>query len=982
MNRSIGLLSRVAVGSWLVGASAQELSVDPGRYSLPARFRVTSDVVNQDLQPFTATIGAIGNALVSASFEPATFRTRFFAAADAADRLVVDANSLTQYDGLREGFYDGADVRVYRIVNGKFEIVRRDRVPKGGSALSGWVAVVGDDKLVADAPEALECSYSYRFDDWNRPGVPYWFTVTAVDREGRESPHAEAISVVWQPTLKRTAAAASATVAFKPPKVVPEGKALAAPTGLRGEFSAEDGTARLSWTALAVDGLAGYRVYRSDYPPAAQRGHFLLLEGGVPAEEKARTRKGDWIVLDKTFTTFSRNQHHTYRVWGSHQNKAAMPDGVPFYPDEDDAKTWTLDPHPADSPVAEGGATALKIVLKEGAKAVFDQYNHAGTGQTWYEVLDPAQEYVVEFWARQADMATPRATFKLNGRYSQAVKPIAFELTGEWQRFRATFRVPDLYKGEGGVGQTSLTFEGPGTVWLDNYRVYAGDAPFLDYRPYEYADLKASGMGMLRTHAFIKTGTATYSMEQFTNPGGVVSGLPHGNTLPQNLEAMGKAGVDPWLQVEMHMTPEEWLGFVEYLAAPYDPAVDSAKTKPWAAKRHAQGRTAPWTDAFQRIFFEISNETWNWLFNPWVFEGMTDGATGTTYNRGEVYGLFQEHVIDCLRQSPYWAAAALDKKVDCVLGGWEVQQYGVQAAPRSPRSRYVTRAGYNGGWDEGEGPAEGNDASLFRALIQAGQSALPSARKLRETRDALRAEGKADFLLGTYEAGPGYALSGLNKQARMSEQQVRAQEETMKSLAAGTATLDTFLGRAANDFDTQNFFTYYHGRSHWVSHTAWHAGPRAHPCWMTLALFNNEGRGDMLAVEAEGGPTVDLPAYKRRREAKDVPLTACYATRKGDRLNLFVLSRKMDRYPQADNDGFTPVTVALPLRTAAKVTLFRMVGDPRSHNLDEETVLIERVELPASVAQPEFAVNGASGADARGLPPGATLLYVFEGIRE
>ena len=75
-------------------------------------------------------------------------------------------------------------------------------------------------------------------------------------------------------------------------------------------------------------------------------------------------------------------------------------------------------------------------------------------------------------------------------------------------------------------------------------------------------------------------------------------------------------------------------------------------SKPWAYKRHSQGHARPWTDAFRRIDFEISNETWNWLFNPWVFEEMTDGKTGRVYNRCEVYGIFQEHVIDCLKASP------------------------------------------------------------------------------------------------------------------------------------------------------------------------------------------------------------------------------------------------------------------------------------------------------------------------------------------
>lgn len=95
-----------------VGAAADGLDADPARLRQPARFRVADEVVNPNLKPFTATIPAVGNSLQSASFEPATYRTRFFAAADAPDRLVLGASDITQYDSLREGFYDGAEVRV------------------------------------------------------------------------------------------------------------------------------------------------------------------------------------------------------------------------------------------------------------------------------------------------------------------------------------------------------------------------------------------------------------------------------------------------------------------------------------------------------------------------------------------------------------------------------------------------------------------------------------------------------------------------------------------------------------------------------------------------------------------------------------------------------------------------------------------------------------------------------------------------------
>jgi len=516
---------------------------------------------------------------------------------------------------------------------------------------------------------------------------------------------------------------------------------------------------------------------------------------------------------------------------------------------------------------------------------------------------------------------------------------------------------------------------------MDNLRVYAADAPFLDLMPYEHASLTNSGMRALRTHAFIKTGTSTYNLDLFTNPGGAASGIAKENTLPQTLAIMRQAKVTPWLQVEMHFSPEEWLGLIEYLAAPYDPAKDTPQSKPWAWKRFSQGQTKPWTDEFDSMLFEISNETWNWLFRPWVFEAMTDAATGRKYDRGEVYGLFQEHVRASMARSPYWQSAGLDKKLRFVLGGWSINDYGTAAATQSPHSRYVTIAAYNGGWDEGEGPTLGDDASLARVLLNPPQAAAPRAVKMHADRDRLRAAGNPALELGTYEAGPGYALSGLNKQARMSSEEVLAQERTMKSLGGGTATLDTFLEFAREGFALQNFFTFHHGRTHWVSHTAWFNGARAHPCWMTLALFNHEGTGDMLDVQTLTAPTTDVPAFKRRKALNDVPLTACYATRRGDRYNLFVLSRKLDKPGDGGDDGFTPVTVELPFAKASRVTCHRMAGDPRLTNIDAEKVKIETVSVPAETVGATFTLNAKTGADDRGLPPGSTFLYVFEGVK-
>ena len=960
-----------------LASTSMALDVDPVRFRNPASFQITDKVINEDVEPFTATIGSFGNALHTASFEPAHFRTRFFAQADAPDRVVLDKTNMTSWDSLRDGFFEDAEVMVYRIMDGKMRIVRKDRVAKGGSKMADWNRATPDGKLVPNAGGGVS-GCRFPFDAWNRTDVPYWFAVSAVDKSGAESPKSGAVSVLRTADKPSSKPVPAEWLSFNAPGT---GQAsVKAPAGLKGSYDPTTGEAVLEWTASASANIAGYRVYVSDFPPEQHTDAFFLkLAGGAPSNPEANIRKGDWVVLCKKFMSYSRNQYVSNRVWGSHQNKVAMPDGMPVFPDENPALSWELEAYGADAPVAEGGQTCAKFTMKEGAKLLFENYNHGPTKQSWYPVLQPGETYIVEFWARQKDMAAPTASFKLNGFYRDLPEQ-KFEIGSSWQKFRGSFTIDKLYEGEGGIGQTSLVFQGPGILWLDNFRIYNSAAAFLDYMPGEYANLKKSGMMSLRTHAFIKTATHAHTMEQLTNPAGSISGINIGNTLPQTLGMMEQAGVLPWLQVEMYMTPDEWLGFVEYMAAPYDTLKDTPASKPWAYKRHSQGHARPWTDAFRRIDFEISNETWNWLFNPWVFEEMTDGKTGRVYNRCEVYGIFQEHVIDCLKASPYWKAAGLDEKVRFVLGGWRVQDYGLKAATTSPRSHLVTRAGYNGGWDEGEGPSEGNDASLFMTTIHPGHVALPEAVEMKAKRDKMRQDGIADFGLGTYEAGPGYALSGLNNQARMTEEQVRAQEETMKSLAAGTATLDTFLGRAANDYDIQNFFTFYHGRSHWVSHVSLQKGGWAHPCWMTLELFNNVATGDMLNVETRAVPMIDLPAHKRRKALADVPLVSCYATRKQDRLCVFVLSRKIDNYPLAGDDGFTPVSVELPIQKAKSVTLFRMVGDPRSHNLDSEQVKIERLALNPAMAGSPLVVNDKTGADARGLPPGATLLYVFDGI--
>jgi chitodextrinase len=960
----------LATSLLVVPAYAAELNA-------PASFRVTNEVINAGVEPFTATISTVGNSLLSASYEPVNFRTRIFAGGDSPDRLIASHTELSNWESYRKGFYDGADVRVYRIIDGKMRLVRRDKVAVGGSHYIEWRAVVGGrDKLIA--PTATQAQW--RFEDYNRPDASYYFAVVAVDKDGNASP-ASNVSTVVKKSGRGGRVDHPVTVDFKAPNNKTDNHAPPAPTNFKAVYDAATQMVSFSWDAANAPDLAGYRVVRSDYAPEQHDAESYLQLEGRPQTSEAAIKQGDWVFVAKEFRRPSRREMLSNRVFDADENRKWRVSGLSIFPDENPNLTWELVEHDASSPVKDGGQTAAKITLKEGGKFTHAVYNHASTEQSYYQVLDPNKEYIVEAWLKQEDATKPEVSFSFTGPYARKVNPIKFTPDGTWKKYSATFKVPDLYTTGGIVGQMVLQMEGAGTFYMDNYRVYEKGADFLDYYPYEYEALKKSGMNALRTHAFIKTGNNSYTMEGFTNAAGSVSGIVKGNTLPQNLNIMKKAGVVPWIQVEMHMAPEEWQGLVEYLSAPYDPAKDTPKTKPWAYKRYTQGQQRPWIDEFPKMIFEISNETWNWLFQPWVFEGLKDGATGKNYNRGEAYGLFQEYVREELTKSPYWSQ--LEPKWEMALGGWSGydNMYSIGSSKYSPNSKYLTVAYYNGGWDEGEGPATATDDSLFRVMTVVAQTGIQRDNELIKIRDEVRQNGINPKLeVGTYEAGPGYALSGLNNQPRMSAAEVRAQEEAMKSLGAGTATLDAFLNKAASGFKIQNFFTYKHGGTHWVSHAAQRQGGQAYPSWLGLEMFNNHGTGDFLNVQTLTVPTVDLPSFRRRREVKNAPLATAYATRKGNRVTLFVLSRKLDKHPDPNSNGFTPVTVELPFSKVAGMKLYKMAGDPRAHNLDSEQVKIEEVTLAASNFTKNFILGAKTGADERGLPAGSTFMYVFEGV--
>lgn len=935
----------------------------------PAAFTVTTDVLNANVEPFTITAAGFGNSLKlsgKGGFEPFSFRNQLKATQDSPDHIYDDLN-ISGYNTFASGYLDGADVRVYRVVDNQLKLVRTDKVTDGGCVIEKW-----DYTSAILSPEAT--SAAFRWDPFTRPGTERWYTIFALNEDGIPSAVGETVRLSFVKP-KSDAKPDNKTTKFQAPKTPKGAPVLTGPTNIKA-ITNDDGTVEITWTPPEGK-IAAYRIGYTDVDPARHRGTYLQLSR-QPATPEEAIKTGDMIIVAKDMPFF-KPEWLSSRVGGiKSQIQSRQPYGVPSTL-LDSPGSWRIVPHAVGTPVEDAGKSYLELTLKEGE---IGQVGRSGiadigaTSQSYYNVPEPV-EYTMEVWMK-ADR--PNANPVVFGYHDDEkvggfIEPYSMQLGTEWKKYTHKFMGASSEKGN----PTTLVLKatGAGTFSFDNFRIYRSDTPYLDYEKKDYDRLKESGMMAFRTHHSIKSGSGSYSMDQFTGPQGSVEGVLMGTSLGGVLSTIEKSGLRPWLQIEYHMSPEEWLGFAEYMAAPYDPAKDTPQSKPWAYKRYAQGRQAPWTDAFDRIYFELSNETWNGLFAPWVIPTLTD-ASGKEIPRGTVYGMLQDNVVKTLRTSPWWTKEVESKFVN-VMGGWAIFNYNNDIAAASKTGDFITIAAYNGGWDAGEGPPRTNPASYFSVLNFANQSAIPGARTLLGNAVKWEADTGRHFGIGTYEAGPGYALNGLNN-TTVTKEQAREQELVMKSKLAGVATIDTFLAQGAYDFDLQNFFTFAEG-PYWTSHTKPQAGGAAHPSFLYLALFNRYATGDMLKVAAESSPTVDLPAFKRRKAVSAAPSAAAYATRKDDRVSLFVISRRYPNFPEGSGDGFTPFDIKLPFTKASKITLHRLTGAPEDTNIERETVRHETIDIPVSSlgTDGKFSVNAATGGDARGLPPAEAFLYVFEG---
>lgn len=971
-SRVAGVALSILVLAAVLVAGAEEPPSAAARFARAAHFRVTGEAVQTNVGPWSAVTGRFcENSFFNAPYEPVVLRHKLIA--DTDDPSFVETST-----GMKTGLLDGARVRLYRIRDGAFVKLGEAVVPPGGHRAGGWSSCSGGagfEYIVGGGTRTASLSIPAIY----RPGATLWFALRAV-RSGRERSELSAPVQVTLPDPLTGEPQANRGAVFNalPREVVraaPAATPLAPPAGFSAEVRPADRQIAFSWTP--VPGAVAYRLYVRDEPPVENERNGLAL-APLDGRPVPAVKAGDLAFVSVEKSTWGRRETARAMDWSARAQAPCM-----FF-DNGDApgRSWQLVPHPgwdagADRP-PEWGRTYLEIRLDREDEVSCRTFAHAAPGNARLPSFVPGRTYVAEAWLRHEGPAPGRVSCAIT-RVTPS-SPIEWAPDRTWKLHRTEFTVPAA-AAVGPVGEIVWTIRGPGTYGLDNLRVYDRAAAFMDWMPGDYEELAQASLKYLRTHATTKT--AGYGIETLTNPPGVVEYLggrtvPNECTLPHLLGIMRRASAQPWLQIEMSMSEEDLLGLVEYLAAPYDPAVDRPAAKPWAFKRWRQGQKEPWTDVFDSFLYEVSNETWNDIM-PWNFPfgRMVDETTGRNLSNAELYGLFQEYTIAVLKRSPYWPA--LGAKTEFVIGGHSVSQYGQTAAALSPNSRWVGIASYNGGWDEKESlPEAPVDAAYFTALTFTLNLGNVRSRTWAEEQRKAREAGH-DWKLMIYEGGPGYNLNGLNG-ANVSPKQRMTEDVVMKSQAGGTSTLAAFLDKAQYGFREQAYFDLSRKQDSWGAFAPWTKGGQAWPCFRVVGLFNRHGTGDFLRVDTLSAPTWDLPKSRRRIEYQDAPMVGAWATRRGDRLAVFLLSYKLDHYPVKDQDGFTPVTVDLPIASARKATLHRMAAPPRAHNVDSDEVRIETLPLDPAACAPRLILSTRTGADERGLPPAAVLCYVFEGI--
>jgi hypothetical protein len=664
---------------------------------------------------------------------------------------------------------------------------------------------------------------------------------------------------------------------------------------------------------------SGYRIILDSDGPAVEAGdiYFLsLVRDDVPAEE----------APPKQASCANADTWQIYPNWGDNSAVTKQRDSRTLAPEY-------------------SSRTSLRIDISSAMEGGIIQFMAGSPRQDLLNAFIPGRRYQIELWLKQQNVAAGKVRVALLP-YREKIQH-TFTVSGDWAKYSFRFRAPWLLP-RSSISQLNITFNGPGTLWVDNVHLFDTCQPAYAIRSEVVQALKDYRPGTLRIWSG-QTNTAWgttldnwiapegegmryWSPDRGPMPGALFS-------LPTALAFARSTGAKPWLIVHPSFSETEWLNLLEFLAGPL--------TSPYGARRAACGQARPWTDEFDGIYIEYGNETWNPLFKPWTFKN------------GTQYGQFAEYFFQVAKSSPNYPQAG---KIDFVLGGWFLSAgprgYGARALQASPLSSSVALTTYVAGWDGDQIPLSTPDEQFQNTLLFAPWIMQPLIERQIATRSLLKKMG-FPHRLTTSEGGSEYRLPSAKKTVDPVE------ELFGKSLAAGVSNLDALLYNSTKGFGAQAYHAFGVGPQ-WASHTTWNKGFRPHPAWLALQMRNQYAEGDMVATTVTSGATINLPEIDNERyritAQPDVPMIAAYAFRRASRYMVFVLSRQLALS--------TSVTLHLPVNPSA-ATLYMLTGNPRANNIDRLRIAIRRRKVRHFTQDYSFT-----------MPPGSVYLFLVESAEE
>lgn len=593
-------------------------------------------------------------------------------------------------------------------------------------------------------------------------------------------------------------------------------------------------------------------------------------------------------------------------------------------------------------PPVNGGETSLRLTVDSSEYVGLFQTRY-GSPDDGHQALVPGRTYRVSLWMRQIGLPHEEVIMAFDEAY-ESIWQVFSGVTDEWRSYSFDFVAPALPEAGSFMASHSLIFQGPGQVWIDNFHIYDPDLPQFELEPQAMQAIQDFEPSVLRIWSGQTNEQLGTTLEDWTNHDSVERRLYNQGAhcpdqsykLPLALSICEQVGAQPWLNIGPYMSESEWLGLMNYLAG-------SAGTE-YADKRVSQGRVTPWLNAFDLIYFEIGNETWNPAFYDWEFTA-------------ERYGKLAEYFFQVVQSHPQFESVR--EKIRFVINGWMLNpgdtNFGVIAKQYCPSAHIVDISHYIGGWETGVDFGNGsvNDQGFQDYLFFSESRLHPLNVGHAQTRLEQELLGMP-YEVASYEIGPGSGLPDGNTIF------FPVLEAYSKSKAAGTATFDMFMDAIAHDIRPANFFQFNAGYNY-ASHTAFNRGFRPHPAWQALSLLNQELHGHMTRVIQNSAPTEGVPASDDTPAYDNAPLTGVYAVRDGNRYVVAVVNRRLNA-----SESFT---IRLPFNDALSVTRHFMVGDPRANNFSNLDVYLTAESLPMT-----------GSVLTRTVDPGSFELLVFESV--